>query len=141
MDVPATSVVSQHSRLRDLFPFYSIDMLLFSAALLAATYGLMLWLNAPVPLFLTLSGYLGAVAVNRAARPSYMLIKSQQQGAFISLLERSHYRYVPGMDHWVPPLPRWLRWKCNYVQLCANGNVVRVAGPANVLRVMAAKAS
>jgi hypothetical protein len=139
MDAPAITLASQRSPLRDLLPFYSLDMVLFSAALLGATFTLMLWLDPPAAPFVTACGFLGAAGVDLSARPSYIDVSGHQSAVLVALLERSKYHYLSDMDYWVPPLPRWLRWKWNYVQFSANENSVRVAGPANVLRVMLAK--
>ena len=113
-------------------------MALFSAVIIGATYALMLWFNPPAAAVVTLGGLGGVVMVNRAARPSYMVVAKHQEASLISLLERSKYRYVFDKGHWVPPLPRWLRWKLNFIKFSADDGSVQIAGPANVLRRMAA---
>jgi hypothetical protein len=132
-------VVSQHSWLRDLLPFYSLDMSLFGVAVVAAAYALMLWLDPPAAPLVTLGGFLGMSLVNWTAKPSYMLIEKEQEAVLVSALESITYRYVPARDHWVPPLPRSARWKLNYVKFCPDRHQVRVVGPANILRHLAAQ--
>ena len=131
------TVVSQRSTLRDLFPFYSADMVLFGAALVVIAYALMLWLDPPRATLVAVGGYVGMAAVNWMGRPSYMLINSHQQAVLTGALENMEYRYVPSKDHWVPPLPRWLRWKFNYVKFQPDGPTVRVVGPAYQLSYLA----
>src|SRR6476469_9499925 len=134
-----TTVRSQHSALRDLFPFYSVDMALFGVAIVAATYCLMRWLDPPTAITIATGGYVGMAFVNWTAEPSYFWVPPQQQSVLTSTLEGLHYRYVPARDHWVPPLPRWLRWKFNFVKFCPEGHAVKVVGPANILQHLAAQ--
>jgi hypothetical protein len=105
--------------------------------LVAAMYALMLWLDPQSAVLVTLGGLLGMSAVNWSAKPSYIAIQESEKSVLVSALESIHYRYVPSRDHWVPPLPRWLRWKFNFVKFCADANWVRVVGPANILRYLA----
>jgi hypothetical protein len=139
MGEAASTVRSQHSVLRDLLPFYSVDMALFGIAIIAAIYGLMRWLDPPTATIVTLGGYAGMALVNWTAKPSYFVVQPRQQRVLTSTLEALHYRYVPARDHWVPPLPRWLRWKFNYVKFCPEGQAIKVVGPANILQHLAAQ--
>ena len=101
----------------------------------------MRWLDPATAAVVTLGAYLGMALVNWSARPSYIRIQPNQQTALSSMLEGLHYNYVQGRDHWVPPLPRWLRWKLNYVKFCPEGATIRVIGPANILGHLAAQLS
>ena len=134
-------VVSQHPVLRDLLPFYTGGQLLFGAGLAASTYGLLSWLGEPAALLITGSGVVGLALVNWTARPSLLLLDEQQVPLLLATLRSIGYRYSPERDHWVPPLPRWLRWKFNVVKLVGVGERVRVTGPANALKFLSAKAS
>ena len=131
------TVFSQRSTLRDLFPFYSADMVLFGTALVVIAYALMLWLDPPRATLVAVGGYVGMAMVNWTGRPSYMNINLQQQAVLTEVLKNIEYRYVPSKDHWVPPLPRWLRWKFNYVKFEPAGTTVRVVGPAYQLAYLA----
>ena len=141
MHRPPVTVVSQHSAFRDLLPFYSVDMALFAVAIIVGTYALMVWLDSPAATFVTLGGFIGMSVVNWTVKPSYMLIQKGQKPNLVSALESIHYRYVPERDHWVPPLPQWLRWKFNFVKFCPDGGGVRVVGPANILQHLATQLS
>ena len=137
LDMSRPTVVTQQSTLRDLFPFYSLDMFLSGAALVGAVYGLMLLLDPPGAMLVTVGGYVGMALVNWTARPSYFLITRDQEPALIAALRNINYQCVPSKDRWVPPLPRWLRWKYNFLRSEADGDAVRVVGPANLLAYLA----
>lgn len=141
MSHPTKGVQSQNGLLRDMVPFYSLAMGLFSAVVIGMTYALMRWLDPSAAALCTVGGLAGVLGVNWAARPSYMVVAKHQEASLISLLERSKYRYVDDEAYWVPPLPRWLRWKHNFVKFSADQGSVQITGPANVLTRMAALAS
>jgi hypothetical protein len=114
-------------------------MLLVGLGILAAAYGLMLYLDRDAAAMVTLGGYVGMSAVNWTARPSYIVIEEAEVSAATKALQEIDYRYVPERDHWVPPIPRWLRWTFNFVKFEQRGTVVRVSAPANLLRYLSAQ--
>lgn len=128
-------IVSKGGWARGLVPFYSADQLLFTAGILLLVFVLLRALEPGVAGWVTLSAGVGASLVAYSARPAYLLVERGRSGAIAEMLRSIEYRYIPERDHWVPPIPRWLRWTYNFVTIEEEGARVRVYGPANLLHV------
>ena len=133
------AVISQHSRLRDLFPFYTADQLLFGIVMVLGAYAFFLWLEPSAAPLCTAGSYIGMALVSYSARPAYMIIDEHKVPMLVGALRSIEYRHIADRDHWVPPLPRWLHWKHNFVKINASGIAVRVNGPANALSFLATR--
>jgi len=132
----APAVRSQNSALRDLVPFYSVGNFAFGAVLVVVIYLMMLRLDPPTAAIVALGSFVGIAAVGSVGKPSWMLVAPNQVGQLERLLGQHRYNRRP-TGEWVPPLPRWLRWGYNKVDIRREDGAALVTGPATILRGLA----
>ena len=136
MPSTAPEVRSQNSVFRDLLPFYSIGHVAFAAVILVGIYVMMLQLDPPTAGVVALGSLLGVAAVGTISKPAWMLVARDQVDKLEGLLaEQGYQRQATG--EWVPPLPKWLRWNYNKVEIRPQDGAARATGPATVLRGLA----
>jgi len=132
----APVVRSQNSVLRGIVPIYSIGSFVFATVVVVGIYLMMLRLDPRTATVVAVGSLLGIAAVGSLAKPSWMLVATNQVGRLEGLL--AEYRYSEDRrGEWVPPLPRWLRWGYNRVGIRRQHGTVLVTGPATVLRDLA----
>jgi hypothetical protein len=129
-------IMSKGGWARGLVPLYSADQVACTAALLSLIFVLLHAFGVRDAGLFTLFGGGGASLVAYSARPAYLLIEGGRSEAVVGALNSICYRYIPERDHWVPPIPRWLRWSANFVTITEAAGSVRVYGPANLLRFL-----
>jgi hypothetical protein len=129
-------IISQGGWARGLVPLYCADQVACTAALLLLIFWLLQAFGVEDAGAVTLSAGVGASLVTFSARPAYLLIEGGRTEGVVESLNSIGYRYIPERDHWVPPIPRWLRWSHNFVTITEDDALVRVYGPANVLRFL-----
>lgn len=131
-------VRSQNSALRDLAPIYSIGHFAFVAVLVVGIYMMMRRLDPPTARVVAVGSLLGMAAVGSISKPSWMLVTPSQVDQLERLLTEHRYHQDRGGD-WTPPLPRWLRWGYNKVEIRREDGAALVTGPATILRGLAAE--
>jgi hypothetical protein len=129
-------IVSKGGWARGLVPVYSADQFLFTVASLLVIFALLRALDPGAAWVVTLSAGVGGSVVAYVARPAYLFMERGRTGAIIETLNSIDYRYIAERDHWVPPIPRWLRWTYNFVTIKEEEVWVRVYGPANLLHII-----
>ena len=134
-----SQIISKGGPARGLLPLYSTDQLIFTTGLLGAIYGLTTLVEPDAAAIITMFAAIGGLAANYASRPAYLRLNGDRVSSVEEALHAINYLYVTERDHWVPPIPRWLRWSYNFVKIEKRDTATRVYGPANLLRYLTSK--
>jgi hypothetical protein len=117
-----------------LFPFFDKAEIAFTLFLIGLECSLVVIFDIQNGWIIPIGSYVGMVAVARTVLPSRLNFSSDQLKSVLAKLNEMNFMEIEN-NHFVPNLPRLLRWPRNIVVL-SDSEEPRLDGPLAVLRLI-----